>query len=222
MRKLSPRDRLNTDFDMWLRAESFGFRGIPDFVTLWRPEMTLPSVTFTSLSAGSDKLMVHDALDKRPRVEWERKRERRRETENAATCTGSFVPIKPSTHICTRTYMHVFVRVHVRVTVVGSGRPCPWRGAQEAECLVRVSLERELSIRKIHSSLWRDPDPWRDFPDLSAISRELRVDEEKIRSRNSWRVTPKRIARIMTREGALGFYFPLIRIAFKSPGRQVL
>lgn len=40
-----------------LTAEPFDFRGIPDFVTLWRPEMTLPPVTFTSLSAGSDELM---------------------------------------------------------------------------------------------------------------------------------------------------------------------
>lgn len=42
-----------------LTAEPFDFRGILDFVTLWRPEMTLPPVTFTSLSAGSDELVIH-------------------------------------------------------------------------------------------------------------------------------------------------------------------
>lgn len=85
-------------------------------------ETTLPVVTFTRSSTGSDALVVHDALDEGPKVEqkWER--------EGEMECSHVQMSVRID-GLCTCVYAYACTYAHTCMSVVGNGRPCPWGGA---------------------------------------------------------------------------------------------
>lgn len=120
-------------------SRSHSFRGIPDFVTPWRPGTTLSLVTFTSSSAGSDELAVH-ALDEGPKMEqkWERKKERE-ERKREAEC------VHVQTFVCIDGIVHMHTRVRAHV--------CICYGSRERSTL---PLRRCRAMRKRRKSTVRE------------------------------------------------------------------